>query len=59
MKGLLVKDCQLLFQRKQTLILFFAICCIVGFSADGSFIVGYMAFLSAVIAISTISYDER
>ena len=58
MKGLLVKDCQLLFQRKQTLILFFAVCCIVGFSADGSFIVGYMAFLSAIIAISTISYDD-
>ena len=58
MKGLLIKDCQLLFQRKQTLILFLAVCCIVGFSADGSFIVGYMAFLSAIISISTISYDE-
>ena len=58
MKGLLIKDCQLLFQRKQTLILFLAVCCIVGFSADGSFIVGYMAFLSAIISISTISYDD-
>ncbi len=58
MKGLLVKDCQLLFQRKQTLVLFLVVCCIVGFSADGIFIVGYMAFLSAIIAISTISYDD-
>lgn len=58
MKGLLVKDKYLIAQRKQTLLLFLAICIILGFSTDGSFIVGYMSFFSAILAVSTISYDE-
>lgn len=58
MRGLLVKDFQLLFQRKQTIIIFLAVCLLMGFSTDGSFVVGYMSFLSAIFAISTISYDE-
>ena len=58
MKGLLIKDYYLLFQRKQTIFMFLAISLLMGFATDGSFIVGYMAFLSAIISISTISYDE-
>lgn len=58
MKGLLIKDCQLVFQRRQTLVIFLLVCLVTGFSIGGSFIVGYMAFLSAIIALSTISYDD-
>ncbi len=58
MKGLLTKDLYFAFQRKQTLIIFFAICVIMGFSSGLSFVVGFMSFISVIIAISTISYDE-
>lgn len=58
MKGLLVKDFYLLFQRKQTIFLFLAISIVMGISTDGSFILGYLSFLSVLIALSTISYDD-
>lgn len=58
MSGLIVKDFYLLFQRKQTLFMFLAVCLFMGFSTDGSFVVGYMTFLSTLLAMSTISYDE-
>lgn len=58
MKGLLVKDYYLLFQRKQTILLFLAVCLLMGFSTDGSFVVGYMSFLSVLLAMSTVSYDD-
>ncbi len=58
MSGLLLKDYYLLFQRKQTLFLFAAVSLLMGFSTDGSFVVGYMTFLGVVLSLSTISYDE-
>lgn len=58
MAGLLLKDYYLLFQRKQSLVLFIALCLIIGFSIGGTFITGYMSFLSAILVCSTISYDE-
>ena len=58
MRGLLVKDFHLLFQRKQSIVIFIAICILMGFSSEGSFVVGYMSFLSAIFALSTISYDD-
>lgn len=58
MAGLLLKDYYLLFQRKQSLVLFVALCLIIGFSIGGTFIAGYMSFLSAILVCSTISYDE-
>lgn len=58
MAGLIEKDIRLLLQRKVLLILFFVISIVVGFSKDGTFILGYLPFLTAMILISTISYDE-
>lgn len=58
MKGLLIKDLHLLLRRKQTLFIFVLVCLFVGFSVNGSFIIGYMAFLSTLISLSTISYDD-
>lgn len=58
MSGLLAKDFRLVFQRKQ---FFFMILVIAGFmSLNGSyhFIVTYLAIISAMVAISTLSYDE-
>ncbi len=58
MKGLLIKDFHLILQRKQTLFLFIALAFVLGFTMHGTFIVGYLPFLFAILAISTISYDE-
>lgn len=58
MKGLLTKDCYLLLQRKQTLILFVAISLLMGWTCDGSFLITYMCIFSAKLAIGTISYDD-
>ncbi|MCI5919161.1 MAG: ABC-2 transporter permease [Roseburia sp.] len=58
MAGLIEKDIRLLLQRKALLILFFVISIVVGFAKDGTFILGYLPFLTAMILMSTISYDE-
>lgn len=58
MKGLLVKDFLLIFQRKQTLLMFLVISFVMGFSIGGSFIVGYLCLLSTTLAVGTISYDD-
>lgn len=58
MKGLLTKDIILLLQRKQSLLLFALISLVMGFSMEGSFIVGYMCLLGAFLAVGTISYDD-
>lgn len=58
MKGLFIKDFRLMTGRKQTLILFVAIALAMGLSTEGSFIVGYLTFLCALLALSTIAYDE-
>lgn len=58
MAGLIEKDIRLLLQRKASLILFFLLSVVVGFAKDGTFILGYLPFLTAMILISTISYDE-
>lgn len=58
MIGLLVKDFLLIFQRKQTLLMFLVISMVMGFSIGGSFIVGYMCLLSIMLAVGTISYDD-
>lgn len=58
MKGLLVKDFFLLHQRKQTILMFLIISLVMGFSMDGSFIVGYMCLLSTTLAVGTVSYDD-
>ena len=58
MAGLLVKDTYLLVQRKQSLLLFLLISLVMGYTMDGSFIVGYMTLLGMILAVGTISYDE-
>ncbi len=58
MLGLLEKDFRLIMQRKQSLFIFLCVTIILGFSMDGSFVVGYMSILGLTLAIGTIGYDE-
>ena len=58
MRGLIEKDLRLTLRRKQTLLIFLLMAVIMSFSMEGPFIVGYMNMLAAIIAVSTISYDE-
>lgn len=58
MKGLIVKDFSLLAQRGNTLIIFLGACILMSFSTESSFAAGYTSILGAIIALSTISYDE-
>lgn len=58
MLGLIEKDMRLTFARKQKLLIFFIMALVMGISMDGSFIVGYLTMLAAIISIGTISFDE-
>ena len=58
MRGLIEKDIRLTLIRKQTLVMFVAMALIMGFSMDGSFVVGYLTMFAMIVAIGTISYDE-
>ncbi len=58
MAGLFVKDIRLLLQRKQTLILFLVVALFMGFTMEGTFIIGYMSLIVVVFTIGTISFDE-
>jgi len=58
MKGLLVKDMCLLFQRKQTMVLFIALAVIMGYVVSGSLMVGFVTLLCTMLAAGSISYDE-
>lgn len=58
MRGLLQKDLCLLVQRSRILLVMLGVGILMGFSMDGSFVIGYMTMLCAILAISTISYDE-
>ena len=58
MAGLLEKDVRLIMQRKQILLLFIVLAVVLGFSQDGTFILGYLSFCAAIVMVSTISYDE-
>ena len=58
MRGLLQKDLCLLVQRSRILLVMIGVGILMGFSADGSFVIGYLTMLCAILAISTISYDE-
>lgn len=58
MAGLIDKDIRLLMQRKQTLVLAVGLALIIGFTQEGTFILGYLPFLCIIFSISTISYDE-
>ncbi|MDD6679266.1 MAG: ABC-2 transporter permease [Firmicutes bacterium] len=58
MSGLLQKDYCLLRQRSRSLIVLACVGLMIGFSTDGSFVVGYMTMMVALLTIGTISYDE-
>ncbi|MBO4219248.1 MAG: ABC-2 transporter permease [Erysipelotrichaceae bacterium] len=58
MKGLIVKDLCLNFRNSRTILMYLIICVVMGFSMDGSFIIGYAAMLFGIMAVGTISYDE-
>lgn len=58
MGGLLQKDICLLFQRSRVLLILIGVGILMGFSTDGSFVIGYLTMLCAILTISTISYDE-
>lgn len=58
MSGLMEKDIRILLQRKQTLVVFLVIAVVLSVTQSSYFIVGYLTFISVMLAISTISYDE-
>lgn len=58
MSGLFVKDCALLMERKSSLGILFIVGILMGFTMDGSFVVGYITMLTAILTLSTISFDE-
>lgn len=58
MRGLFEKDIRLLLKRRQTLILLGGVAVFMGFTMEGTFIIGYMSVLSTIFTISTISFDE-
>ena len=59
MKGLLVKDLRLVLKRKQQLLILLAVCAMIAFTADGSFVVAYAAGLMGILGLSTYAYDEH
>ena len=59
MKGLLIKDFQLLKAQKSFFIVLIAVAVGMGlFSYDTSFITGFLTFAVSLFTISTVSYDE-
>ena len=58
MLGMMQKDLCLLLQRSRAMITIVGVGILIGFSTDGSFMIGYLSMISAVLAIGTISYDE-
>jgi len=59
MKGLLIKDLRITFQRKQQLLILLAICIIIAFSTEGSFVIGYTAILIGMLGMTPLVADER
>ena len=58
MLGLMRKDLCLLLQRSRAILMMAGVGIIIGFSTDGSFMIGYLTMISAILTIGTISYDE-
>lgn len=58
MKGLFVKDIELMKQQKQFFILVVVMGVILNLAGSGSFATGYFTIVTAIFAITTISYDE-
>lgn len=58
MKGLLVKDMELLMQQKKFFIVVFVVGAVLSFSGSATFAIGYFTILIATFATTTVSYDE-
>ncbi len=58
MKGLLIKDLYLIFQRK-TVLMYLICCMLMGFSMGVTFIVSYLAIIMCISGVGTVSYDEH
>ncbi len=61
MKGLLIKDLQLVFSNKTTLLIFVFITALLSITGSGEtvfYVVAYLTMISGLMVISTISYDE-
>lgn len=58
MSGLIQKDMCLLLQRSRVLVMLIGIGAIMGFSTDGSFVIGFLTMTCAILTVGTISYDE-
>ena len=51
MKGLFVKDLRLILTMRQQLIIFLAVCGLIAFTAEGSFVVGYTSGLLGILGL--------
>lgn len=58
MKGLLVKDFELLKNQKNFFVILLVVGTCLNFSSSGTFAVGYFVFVCATFVTSTMSYDE-
>ena len=59
MKGLLIKDFKLMKMQKRFFLLILLVGVVITFSSyDVAFTTGFMAFVSSLFSISSISYDE-
>ena len=58
MRGLMQKDLCLLLQRSRILFVLVGIGVLMGVSTDGSFVIGYLTMICAILTVGTISYDE-
>lgn len=58
MSGLIQKDLCLLLQRSRVMIILVCVGALMGFATDGSFVIGYMTMICAILTVGTVSYDE-
>ena len=59
MKGLLVKDLQIMLIQRKFLLLVLGIAFFMGLTMeDTSFLTGYIIFMCSILVLSTISYDD-
>lgn len=58
MSGLMQKDICILLQRSRVLVVLIGVGAIMGFSTDGSFVIGFLTITCAILTVGTISYDE-
>ena len=58
MAGLFVKDMRLILRNKPYVVLFILLTIMLGFSQEGTFVLGYFPYAMMILNINTIGYDE-